>query len=366
MRFWWIVLSLYAAALAAGLMTPGLILLIPQPGFLDQFLVYGLSAVFMAGAALCLTLVCARVLFPQFWWIGQVLGRDIFEIQGVYFMGLRLTRVPDRLQRLVFGVGEKFRRWDAAFGAAWLLLAILHGMGAVTSQLALSSLLPRQVQLPETMHAALLSGLPALRELGRPWSMDPELMHKLQSGVDLLQDKSGKSGSDWLRLAQLDLARAFKPRTSMRDPFTFSPLDRVFFVRGIGAQGADAVTQILDMPEAKRAPVTRGAQTLLGFFYLSEYNYLRAENALAEALSRAGAPDESGIPLYWTRLLAGQVALLRSEPKRARSLLEAEAEAPDVPEPLRALAMEHMSEAMRLEPERRSGQGMARAGRREV
>ncbi len=349
MRFWWIALSLYAAALVAGLLMPGVILLIRQPSFLQGFLVYGLTAVIVGAAALCLTLMCSRALFPEFWWIGQVLGQDMFEIQGVYFMGLRLTRVPDRLQRLVFGVGEKFRRWDAAFGATWLLLAILHGMGAATAQQALASLLPRQVLLPETMHMALLSDLPVLRERGRPWSMDPKLMRRLQDDVDLLQTKRGKTEADWLRMAQLDLARAFKARTNLRDPFTFSPTDRLFFERGIGAQGADAVTQILAVPEAKRAPVTRGAQTLLGFFYLCEYNYPRAERALTEALSRADAPDESGIPLYWTRLLAAQVALMRGEPKRARSLLAADAGAPELPASAQALLLEHMSEALRVD-----------------
>lgn len=363
MRFWWISLSVYGAALAAGLLLPGAMLLIHQPTFAQWLLVYGLTALVLGTAALCLTLMLARVLFPEFWWIGQVLGRDVFEIQGVYFMGLRLTRVPDRLQRLVFGVGEKFRRWDAAFGAAWLLLAILHGLGAVTSQQALATLLPRPVRLPETMHMALLSDLPALRGLGRPWGLDAKLMTRMQADVELLQVKRGKTEADWLRLAQLDLARAFKLRTNLRDPFTFSPMDRLYFVHGTGAQASDAVTQILAVPEAKRAPVTRGAQTLLGFVYLCEYNYARAGRVLAEALERAGAPDDSGIPLYWTRLLAAQVALMRDQPKRARVLLAAAADAPELPRPIQALLMEHMAEALRLDREAKAArEWLARSG----
>jgi len=363
MRYWWISLAIYAAALAAGLLLPGVILVIHQPNFLQGFLIYSATALIMGSAALCLTLMLARVLFPEFWWIGQVLGQDVFEIQGVYFMGLRLTRVPDRLQRLLFGVGEKFRRWDAAFGIAWLLLLILHGLSAIASQQALSSLLPRQVRLPETMHTALLSDLPALRALGRPWSLDSKLLRQMQAEVDLLHSKRGKTEADWLRLAQLDLARAFKLRTNLRDPFTFSPSDRLFFVRGTGALAADAVTQILAVPEAKRAPLTRGAQTLLGFFYLCEYNYPRAERALNEALNRAGAPDDSGIPLVWTRLLAAQVALLRDQPKRARLLLAADAETPGLPGAVQALLMEHMAEALRLDRETKlAREWLARAG----
>jgi ATP/maltotriose-dependent transcriptional regulator MalT len=126
-------------------------------------------------------------------------------------------------------------------------------------------------------------------------------------------------------------------------------MDRLVFNRGVGAQGADAVRQILAVPAAKRAPLTRGAQTLLGFFHLCEYNYESAERVLAEALGGADSPDESGIPAFWTRLLAGQVALLRGDAKQARALFAAILAKEDLPPAVRALATEHLAEALRLD-----------------
>jgi len=348
MRFWWIASLSYAAALLAGLLLPAGTILVRQGSWTNLIVFYGLTAVAMGIAAFLLTLMSSRILFPQYWWIGQVLGEDVYELHGVYFVGVRLSRVPSRLQRLIFGANEKFRRWDLAFGLVWLVLVIGHGLGAMTSHRMLELYLPKPVRLPETLHAALLTDLPALRELHRPWKSDPDLMLDLQERADRLQALRGKTETDWFRLAQFQLARAYKVRKGPNDAYRFSPMDRVFFERGIGAQAADDLMQVLSVPEAKRAPLTRGALTLLGFFYLSEYNYPKAEQILAEALAKEKAPDESGIPLHWTRMLAAQVALQRSEAEQAGTLLAAVLADPALPKPLEALAVEHLAEARRI------------------
>lgn len=348
MRFWWIASCSYAAALLAGLLLPAGTILVRQGSWTNLILFYGLTAVAMGIAALILTLMSSRVLFPQYWWMGQVQGEDVYELHGVYFVGVRLSRVPSRLQRLVFGANEKFRRWDLAFGLIWLLLVVGHGLGALTSHRMLEIYLPKPVRLPETLHAALLTDLPVMRELGRPWTLDPDLMRELQERGDRIEAARSKTAADWFRLAQLQLARAYKLRTGPRDAFRFSPLDRVFFERGFGALAADDLMQILAVPAAKRAPLTRGALTLLGFFHLSEYNYPQAERVLADALAQQQARDESGIALHWTRLLAAQVALQRSEEEAARALLAAVLADPALPRPIEALAVEHLAEARRL------------------
>lgn len=346
MRFWWIAPLLYICTLTMGLLLPGGTILTGQGGWLTLILWYGLTAAVMAFAAFMLTLMASKVLFPHYWWLGQVLGEDVYELEGVYFVGVRLARVPTRLQRLVFGAGERFRRWDLAFGLIWLLLVIAHGMGAMTADRALESYLPIPVVLPETMHAALLSDLPVMRALGKRWTADQELSRQLENQVERLQAMRGKTEADWFRLAQLHLARAFRGRYTAAEAFRYSPMDRAFFEHGMGAQAADDVTQILAVPESKRAPLTRGALTLLGFFYLSEYNYARAEQVLIDAL--ASPRDDSGISLSWTRLLAAQVALQRDEAGAAEALLEVVLAEPNLPKRLEGLALEHLSEAKRL------------------
>ncbi len=348
MRFWWIASLSYAATLLAGLLLPAGTVLARQGSWTNLILFYGLTAVAMGIAAFLLTLMSSRLLFPQYWWLGQVLGEDVYELHGVYFVGVRLSRVPSRLQRLVFGANEKFRRWDLAFGLIWLLLVTGHGLAALTSHRMLQIYLPKPVRLPETLHSALLTDLPVMRELGRPWTFDPGLMRELEERAERIQAVRGKTDADRFRLAQLQLARAYKLRTGPGDAFRFSPLDRIFFERGIGALAADDLMQILAVPAAQRAPLTRGALTLLGFFHLSEYNYPQAERVLADALAQQGARDESGIALHWTRLLAAQVALQRSEAEQARTLLAAVLAEPALARPIEALADEHLAEARRL------------------
>ena len=348
MRFWAIAPSIYAGTLAAGLAAPGAIALLRQPGTVKVGLLYAFALLAWAGASFVLTLMVSRLLFPHYWWLGQVVGEDVYELQGVFFVGVRMAQVPDRLQRMVFGAGEKFRRWDAAFGLIWLLLIVMHGMGATTSRRYIETLLPRPVRLPETMHEALLSDLPVMRALHKPWSPDPALKLQFQEQVERIQALRGKTEADWFRMAQLHLLRAYKVRKGPADAFTFSPMDRTYFERGIGSQAADDLNQILSIPAAKRAPITRGALTLLGFFHLCEYNYDKAERSLAQALALDKAPDESGIPAAWSSLLAAQVALQRGRADRAGGLLSQLLSEPGLSAPLEALAVEHLAETKRL------------------
>jgi hypothetical protein len=349
MRFWVIAPGVYAGTLAAGIAGPAAIAFLRQPSPLQAGLLYTLGLAMLAGASFALTLMLARVLFPPYWWLGQVLGEDVFELEGVYFVGVRMADVPDRLQRMVFGAGEKFRRWDAAFGLIWLLLLVVHGLGAGSAKHSVETMMPRPVRLPETMHQALLSDLPVMRALHKPWSPDPALKLQLQGQAEQIQNLRGKTEADWFKLAQLHLLRAYKVRKGLADAYTFSPMDRAFFERGNGAQSADDLNQILSIPVAKRAPVTRGALTLLGFFYLCEYNYGKAERLLAQALALEKARDETGIPTAWTRLLAAQVALQQGDSDRSDDLLTRTLDEAGLPAPLRALAVEHLAEAKRLD-----------------
>jgi hypothetical protein len=351
MRFWFVAPLFYLGTLAVGLVIPATLVLMHHPSGLRVATMYTLTALVLGLAAAILALMVAKVLFPNFWWLGQVMGQDVYELQGVYFVGLRLSRVPVRLQRLVFGAGEKFRRWDVAFGLIWLLLIGMHGLGAAQSRHWIESLMPRPVRLPETLHEAFLSDLPVMRALHQPWSPDPALEKKLLDQAERIQQVRGKSEADWFALAQLHLLRAYKVRRGAGDAYTFTPMDTTYFERGIGAQSADYLNQILSIPEAKRAPITRGTLTLLGFFYLCEYNDRKAEPPLQQALAQANAPDDSGIPLDWTRLIAAQVALQKGNGEEAEPLLLAIVSRTDAPPPLMALAIEHLAEAKRLEGE---------------
>ncbi|MFI5399694.1 MAG: hypothetical protein ACHQZQ_01410, partial [SAR324 cluster bacterium] len=127
------------------------------------------------------------------------------------------------------------------------------------------------------------------------------------------------------------------------------PMDRAVFERGIGAESADYLNQMLAIPKARRASITRGALTLLGFYYLCEYNYDKAERSLADALGMIDEPDDSSIPAHWTRLLAAQVALQQGEAERAARLLSQVLTESGLPDPLEALAVEHLAEAERLD-----------------
>jgi tetratricopeptide (TPR) repeat protein len=347
MRFWIAAPLIYAGTVAGGLVIPATIAFMHHPSLLRVGSLYALALVILAGAAFTLTLMAARLLFPSYWWLGQVMGQDVYELQGVYFIGIRLTRVPARLQRLVFGADEKFRRWDIAFGLIWLLLILIHGLAASTSRREIEGMLPKPVRLPETLNLALLSDLPVMRAQRLPWSTDQGLMRKFQEEAERLQAISGKTEGDWFKLAQLHLLRAYKIRKGPGDAYTFTPMDRIYFERGIGAQSADYLNQILAIPEAKRAHITRGTLTLLGFFHLCEYNYEKADRALADALTRTNAPDESGISMTWTRLLAAQVALQLGSPEKAIKLLNDVMADSKLPEKMQALAMEHLAEAKR-------------------
>ena len=349
MRFWVIAPLIYASTLAAGLAAPAVIVFLRQPSPLQVGLLYSFALLTLAGASFALTLMAARLLFPHYWWLGQVLGEDVYELEGVYFVGVRVSQVPDRLQRMVFGAGEKFRRWDVAFGLIWLLLLVVHGLGAGSSKRAAAALMPHPVGLPETMHATLLSDLPVMREMRRPWSPDPDLKRRFQEQAAQIEALRGKSEADWFKLAQLHLLRAYKVRKGPAEAYGFSPMDRTFFERGIGAQSADDLNQILSIPAAKRAPVTRGTLTLLGFFQLCGYNYDKAERLLAQALALEKSPDQTGIPAEWTRLLAAQVALQQGDADGAGELLSPLLAERKLSAPLEALAVEHLAEAKRLD-----------------
>ena len=125
MKFWLLSVPSYVFLLAAGLGAPALVIMKRAPLQMTDVLIYGGATAALVGATILLTLIFAKIFFPAYWWLGQVVGQDVFEFEGVYFLGLRLTRVPTRLQRMLFGMDDQIRTWDLVYGLLFLVLLAL-------------------------------------------------------------------------------------------------------------------------------------------------------------------------------------------------------------------------------------------------
>jgi len=348
-RFWLLAGGGYILALLLGWGLPG----VPvwqggEPGTL-YLVVLGVAGVVLLAAAFLLTLILARVVFPQYWWLCQVEGKDVYEFEGVYFVGMRLTRQTPRVQRLVFGVDERMRRWDMLFGLGLLVLFVPHVLGAATAYQVYERVMPQHHALPETLHRPLLSALPLMRELGLHWSADPAQQARLDGQFDRIDGQDVDELGYWFRLGQLHLLTAFPPREEVDAPYRYSPGERIFFNRAQAARGVTYLRRILDKPELERARYTGGALTLLGFFHLSDHNYARANEVLTRAMASVGDGDASGIPSYMVRLLAAQAVMLDGDPEAGASMLETILVDDRLPTHAYALATEHLAESMRLQ-----------------
>ncbi|HEX9844280.1 MAG TPA: hypothetical protein VGC20_16090, partial [bacterium] len=214
---------------------------LPLAGMLDRqpfdgidMLLYALAILVQVASAVLLTLIISRVVFPEYWWRGQILGQDIFEIDGVFFTGLRIARVPSRLQRIVFGVGERQRRWDLLFGILSLVLLALHVMSVLAAGRVYSVWMPPRPKLPETLHYAVLSSFPVLKEFPGGWQPGMAVEKWAAQQYDELRNGTDPDNAANYRMAQLALIQAFQERETDSQPFRYSPADRIFFNRGVG------------------------------------------------------------------------------------------------------------------------------------
>jgi tetratricopeptide (TPR) repeat protein len=348
MIFWLINVPAYLVLLAGGMGLPGVVLLSRAPlSTLDVF-VYVLAALLVVLAALALALIAARLLFPHYWWLGQVEGRDVFEFDGVYFLGLRLSRVPTRLQRMLFGVDEQMRTWDLIFGVMFLVLLVPHTVGFFAAHRELDKLIPNPPRFAETLHEPLLSSLPVMKQLGGTWQPGAALERKADAELGRLQRAGPPGAKERFELAQLYLLKAFSARKDVGDPFYDSPGERIYFNRGLGAQAVDNLDVLLKLPELQRAGWSGGALALIGFFHLSDHNYPKALESLQRALAELGEGDETKISRYQVLLLAAQSAIMNGQQTRAVEYLERILTDERLPNEAYALAMEHYAEALRL------------------
>ncbi len=351
MKFWLISLAIYAGFLATELLLPVAALWNRQGLTTLTILFYSLIAVAIVCATFMACLMAAKALLPQYWWMGQILGQDIFEFEGVYFVGLRLSRVPNRIQRLLFSPDERLRWWDIMFGLMFLVLLVPHVLATLTAYRRADMVLPRSIQFPETLHATTLSALPLLREWRVAWGPDAVLAARLAHENEVLQAKSVKTDEEWFRQAQVELLLAFHPRQNVNEPYVFSPSDRIYFDRGQGARATAIARKFLSGPAAASRPFRVDALVLLGFFHLSEYNFRRAEPVFQDALSALAAGGTSTLPRPLITLLAAHAAALAGHTDAARRLMETQVADETLPPLLQALTLEHLADILRLQEE---------------
>lgn len=353
MRTFLLLLLGYVALLLLGLGLPAIAVAQRDAiGTLDLVL-YVAALTALGGAAFLGALTIAKVGFPLYWWLAQVLRKDIYEFDGVYFQGLRLTRVPTRLQRLVFGADDRMRRWDLLYGLLVLVLLAPHVAGLVTAHRWYDRVLPNPTRIPETLHAAVLSSLPVMRDWDRPWQPDPALYRRVDRELQLLRMQPRKTNDQRFRLAQYYLLKAFVPRQSVSAPYLVSPGERVFFDRTQGAQAVVYLNQILEQPEAQQDGLGAAAQALVGFFHLADGDYGSAEDFLQQALAAPDSGDGARLPRYEVLLLAAQASMLAGDEQDAITLLEQILVDDRMPNRAYALALEHYAEALRLSGEPR-------------
>lgn len=338
----------YGVLLALGLGLPAVVVAQRDPISWLDLVLYLVAGGALLVAALVLCLLVARLCYPLYWWMAQVQGHDVFEYDGVYFVGLRLTRVPGRVQRLVFGMDDRMRRWDLLFGLLFLVLVPVHFMGMATAHRVYDQTLPDPPKISETLHTTLLSSLPVMREWGERWRPEADLTKRIERELQLLRMQPRKTDEQRFQLAQLHLLNAFTRRDRAGDPFYTSPGEHIFFDRSQGAQAVVYLNQLLDQSELERAPWAGGALALIGFFHLSDRNYPAAEEYLTRALAEMGQGDETGISRYEVLLMAAQSAMLSGDESLAIERLEQVLVDDRMPNAAYALALEHYAEALRL------------------
>lgn len=348
MRFWLISLPVYVLFLVGGLGLPGLVIWQRAPLDWGAVALYGAAALLLVLATGVLSLMAGRLLFPAYWWLGQVEGKDVFEFDGVYFMGMRLTRVPTRLQRLLFGVDEQMRTWDLIFGVIFLVLLVPHTVGFFGANRALNNWLPDPPRFPESLNGPVLSALPLMRQWKVTWHPDGALAGRVKHALDELQDESQPTVPQHFALAQLHFLRAFPERHSLSDPYETSPVERVYFNRGQGVEAINNLEPLLKLPPLERANWSGGALALKGFFYLNDHNFAKAQATMRQAVAEMGEGDQSHLSRYMVLLLAAQSELMNGQTADAIDTLNRIITNERLPNEAYALALEHYADALRL------------------
>lgn len=340
MRYWVVLGLIYLILLATGLVFPVL-------GRLDSgneaWLATTLNLLAVAALLLgpiVIAMLTARSLFPNYWWLAHVENKDIYEYDGVYFIGGRATRQQSRLTRLVFGLDEKMRRWHLVFGLLAVSLMVPHLMAGYSTWRYAEGLVPNRPVLRESLHSSLLGALPVMQGWNRPWSAGSSLAGEVKNELGDARKSNRQETSQWYRIAQLRLLNAFRTRESIAEPFLYSPGDRIVFNRGEGAESAASLKRILDQPEAKRKGWTRGALALTGFFHFSDQNPGLALDFFRRALAIDEETDHTGISKHMIVLLTAQAALVSGQPPQAEMLLENLLTEDELPDGAYARAME--------------------------
>lgn len=348
MRFWIVLGLLYLITLAAGLGLP----LMGRLGVGGEGLtttLYFLAVAALVLAPTMLVMMTARSLFPNYWWLAHIENKDIYEYDGVYFIGGRATRQQARLTRLVFGLDEKMRRWHLVFGLLAVSLMAPHLMAGYSAWRYGEGLVVNRPLLRETLHASTLSSLPIMQGWNRPWSSASSLAKEVKRELGEARKSGRQEVSRLFRMAQLRLLNAFRVRKGTADPFLYSPGDLIVFNRGEAADAVDYLRRILELPEDKRKGWTRGALALTGFFHMSDQNPKSAVEFLQRALNTEEEADRTGISRHLVLLLAAQAALLSDQAHEAEVMLENLLTEKKLPERVYAQAMEHYAGALYMQ-----------------
>ena len=348
MRFYLFTLPIYLVLLAGALAIPGYVAFERVPPTWFHLALYGVSLFLLALAALMLGLIFVRSIFPQYWWEGQVAGNDVFEFDGVYFKGLRLTRIPNRLQRILFGVDERMRKWDLLFGLFFLVLMAPHLLGFSAAYDYFAVHFPERPRFHESLHQPMLSTLPVMREWNAQWSLSPELARQVERAVKEAGLRPRPNQQERFRRGELLLLKSFVPRSGVGDLYAESPAEAVRFNRGDGARAVEQLNLILERPDGVDAGTLGSAKALVGFFFLSDGNFADAEDTLTQALKGWEGVEKAPLSHWQVFLLAAQAALLNGNTDSASNVLNTVITTKGLPPHAYALAWEHAAEVARI------------------
>ncbi|MEE8434585.1 MAG: hypothetical protein V3S64_07340 [bacterium] len=352
MKKWAIPGFLYLLFVAVGLGGPWLVILKRQPFQIIDLLIYAGAIVALVVAVFMMTLIVARLFFPTYWWLGQIVGKDVFEYDGIYFMGLRLSRVPNRIQRILVGVDDQMRRWDLVYGVIFLVLLVPHSLGFITANRYFEETLPNPVRFSQTLHFPFLSSMPVMREWGISWSPDAKLRQKIGEALKEIESTSPKDNAKRIRLAQLYLLQSFTLRPRAKGLFIYSPGERIIFDQGRGARAANLLKTMAELPPMKRAGWNGSIQTLLGFYHLANGSFQKAAEFSGKAVLEFGDGEESKISRYQILLLAGLTAMITGDGQGADNHLSVILKDERLPKQAHALALELRGDLRQLQGDR--------------
>ena len=352
MKKWALPGILYVFFMAIGLGLPWLVILKRQPIQFFDLLLYAGAILALVAAVFMMTLIFARILFPTYWWLGQIVGKDVFEYDGVYFMGLRLSRIPNRIQRILFGVDDQMRRWDLVYGVMFLVLLVPHALGFITANRYFEQTLPNPTRFSQTLHFPFLSSLPVMREWGISWSPDAALRQKIGEALKKIETTSPKDNAIRIRLAQLYLLRSFKLRTRAKEYLINSPGEWIIFNQGEGARAANLLKTLAELPPMKRAGWNGSILTLLGFYHLANGSFQKAAEISGKAVLEYGDGEDSNISRHQILLLAALTAMIIGDEEGAGNHLRVIIKDERLPKQVHALALELRGDLRQLQGDR--------------